>query len=476
MNYSIFTYLITLPLLVLLYFAAPRGIDPTHITWLIIVLLFLTIPFIFTKEKKEELRGQILKHSNLVLLGYVIVHFQAYIDYAAGNISATNNFIWVDHSVVAKGFSLSLIGIACFFLGYLLCSRNPSIDKSHTSENAYSTKALKFLAILLLFTYLYTINPLYILGGYGAIEMGAAAKYASLGFNSVIFAIFIQEHRNLHIKKERLSGFFSLIKSPGLFVLTLVTIYLATVVLSGDRGPLISYSLLYLSGYLAFTKRKIHWAPVVLMIFVISSTVNILGIARSYGSDTSFTEKIVAAINKEDDGEGSISPATKELAASVNTLHHALNYIPSHHDFLFGRFQIQQLLYAIPFSGSLTGWIFNDNSSKYLGVSEFITWIAQGDNPTYGNGSSVVADFYIAFGALGVGIGMLAFGWLMRIAELKMYSDNLPSVFWHAFWVVYFCNSIYIARSSLLDGVKLIFTVMIIMIINKYAFNNKAKS
>src|SRR5690606_16033966 len=129
---------------------------------------------------------------------------------------------------------------------------------------------------------------------------------------------------------------------------------------------------------------------------------------------------------------------------SIRALHHTVNHIPNQHDYLYGRFQLQQALSIIPFGNSFVQLIFEDNSYKYRGSSRFITWIILGDNPYMGHGSSVTSDFYFDFGLLGVLVGMFIFGYTMRYAEVAMYSQQLASLFTHAFFIVFLSSAIYL--------------------------------
>jgi hypothetical protein len=244
------------------------------------------------------------------------------------------------------------------------------------------------------------------------------------------------------------------------------------VMLSGDRGPLMSYSLCFISGYFFVKKIKLSYKKGILFIFTGAIMISILGMVRNLNKDLSFTEKIQLSLTEnENDSRISFLPVTKELATSVRTLHHAVNYVPRNHDFLYGRFQLQHLTVALPFFSIFSPIIYEDTSWKYAGSSSFITWIRQGDFPTSGDGTSCIADFYLDFGMFGVLAGMFGFGYFMRFAEVKMYSANIPNLFVHVFIIVYLTNAIYISRSSVLFGFKSIVLIYIILVSNKYIFN-----
>ncbi|GGH32322.1 hypothetical protein GCM10011418_45780 [Sphingobacterium alkalisoli] len=170
-------------------------------------------------------------------------------------------------------------------------------------------------------------------------------------------------------------------------------------------------------------------------------------------------------------GDDSISPQTKELAGSVKTVHMAVSYVPDKHNYLFGRFQLQQILGIIPFGTMFKESLFEDNSYKYIGSAQFITWIDQGDSRFYGLGTSCIADFYMDLGLVGVVLGMFLFGYFIRFCELSFYTYDYLSISAHVFSVVYLAFSIYISRSTVLFNLKLCAFIIIVLFFNKYIIN-----
>lgn len=461
-KHSIVIFILLLPALSLMYLMAPADMSWWYMLWALILGAMIVSVFYMSLEHVPSLRKNPLKHSSLILFGFIIVHFQYYVDFILGNASQGNLEIWVNYGAVTKSLLLSVIGLLCFFIGYSLraVKRSRSGEKRPLRHKVVGLNHLKLLAFIFLCSYFLTVNPQYVAGGYGVQDVGAVAKYSSLAFNGALFAILLQACRNTVIANIKIVGALQFVKLSGYSTLGMTAAYLMSVILSGDRGPLIVYSMAYVFAYLYVVRKTPSWTAVVLGAIVAASAISFLGMARSLGDGLGFSEKFrmayQARLHQDAD---SILPITQELAGSVNTLHHAVSYVPHHHDYLYGLFQLEQLIYAIPFSSRLVAFFLGDDSDRYIDVATFITWIAQGDNPLYGNGSSVVADFYIAFGFIGVAAGMFIFGWIVRVLELKMYDVDIPSVFWHAFSLVYFCNAIYIARSSFLDGFKVVVLV-----------------
>lgn len=462
-------------LLVTLYAILPNTMDSTIMSFVLVIVAFSVFLFFTKKDKIFQLNGQFLKHSNLFVFGFLVVHFQSYIDFSLGNITKDDTFIWVNQSIVIKSMILSAIGLLSFFLGFFSCKANCShVTREFRvgREKYISVKFLTYLSTVVLSVYFYTVNPLYLLGFYGIENMGVTATYMSLLFNVLIFAVIIQTSRNLRNQNKIPTNFKQYIKLMDYHLLILLVFYLVSVMLSGDRGPLMTYGLCFISGYFFVKKIKLSHKKGILFIFTSAIVISILGMARNLNKDLSFNEKIQLSLAENaNDSRISFLPVTKELAGSVRTLHHAVNYVPLYHDFLYGRFQFQYLTVAIPFFSIFSPIIYEDTSWKYSGSSSFITWIRQGDFPTSGDGTSCIADFYLDFGMLGVLLGMFIFGYFMRFAEVKMYSANIPNLFLHVFIIVYLSDAIYISRSSVLFGFKITVLIYTVLIINKYIFN-----
>lgn len=468
-------YIIVLVLLIIYYPLASEGMSKEVIFSLLILAGILILDFIQKVDKFKDLKGYFFKHSTLFIFGFIIVHFQYLIDYLLGNTLMEDKNIWVNTSVVVKSLVLSIIALISFFLGYLVKRKN-KFEKLNVKSQVLRVKGLEVLALVFLTAYFYFINPLYFLGNYGIIDMGSESAYIIVLFEVVVVAIIIQNTRNLFIFGKTNISFKNFLLEQGWIINILIVIYLLSVILSGDRGPIMFFGLVLVGNYLFLTKRKIRLLRFIIFVFFGSFLISSLGEVRALNSYFSFTEKLNIVIENKNENRfttKSFFSTTQELATSVRCLHYSVYYVPKRHEFLLGRFQFQQVTSTVPFFSKFNNIIFSDNHFKYNGSPDFITWLNQGEFTYSGTGTSIVADFYLDFGLFGVVIGMFFFGFIISIAEQQMYSKLLPTLFMHGFFISYLASIIYISRSSVLIVLKSVVWVFLFLILNEFIFNKK---
>ncbi|MNF80580.1 hypothetical protein D3C84_628270 [compost metagenome] len=113
--------------------------------------------------------------------------------------------------------------------------------------------------------------------------------------------------------------------------------------------------------------------------------------------------------------------------------------------------------------------IVENGDDNYLSTAEFISYLIQGDNQTYGDGTSITADIYLDFGITGVFIVMFTFGLFIGFNESKF---NVGSVSYLNIGVVsffvFYSKSLYLSRSSIFLELSIIFMVWLFLVLNNY--------
>lgn len=455
-----------------------QGYDNVMLLICVLIMVVSTVSFFSRKETIIELKNNYFKAVYFFILGYIIVHFQCYIDLLLGNISENNSWFFGNANIIIKVSYISLLGLISFYLGYLTYNGYiKSKNKIRKTKYTYPLGYLIALTYPVLYLFFRTVGLEYILGGYGSvgIEVGGIGAYSQLILQLLFYAIMILNYINAKTKGVKYTA-REYFLSYNLFFYFTFGAYCIMVMLSGDRGPLISLGLAYVLIYSFLAIKKIKLRQFFLMIVIAMFVVTTLGVARSFSKDGySFKEKITMALsNGEKKRYESFSPNTLELAGSVRTLHYSVDYVPERHPHLNGLFQTKYLISSIPFISGFVSPLF-DSHYKYKGSSSFVTWIEQGDYPSSGAGSTCVADLYLDFGVIGVILGLFLFGLFLRWSEFQLFSRDSISLF--SFIICFYATvmSFYIGRSMILFQLKGAVWLFMIVYIYHYIFKRNVK-
>lgn len=462
---------LTILMIALLYYNFfSFGLSSTLILTIVSTVFISTLLFFSRYENINELRRNFLKHSNFFIIGFLIVSFQSHIDYYLGNIEKVELTLATSDIAVAKSMVISLIGLLCFFIGYAI-TKKPDIYREKSKEShLISTKLISFLIFIFLLLYLINIDPRYLYGGYGTYGMGLNALYFSLLFKCSYIALITQKIINSNAMNKNINSVFSYVKYIGYTNLLFLFIYLLPVLISGDRGDIIVFALLLAVGYVIICDKKINYFKGVIIIISASFFITILGVARSFNStyDSGFINNINKALSKDSKEINSILPATSELAISSKALHYSVEYVPEYYGYLYVDFHIKSLLSIIPLSANIYPYLFNDISNKYNSSDAYVTWLIERvESPSSGHGTSILADFYLSYGLIGVSFGMLLFGSLLRYCEQQIVVKNNTHLFLLVTSIVIFCYCVYLSRSSVVQLFRQIVWTWVIVKLNQ---------
>lgn len=452
LNKSIqFISLLSLTLLKVMNLIPTRYTDNTFIGIVLVVWVIATLSFLFLrKEYVDNLHKQYIKFSTLFIISVSIIHFQAYIDLYLGLIDEDQTRLWVDKDIINNGIVLSAIALIAFYLGYSI--NNGYKDQISYRSHLYPRKSrlnvsiIKSLNVIFFIIFLSQLNSDFLnssLYGSGHREMGSLFSYTVLLYETSFIAIIVLNIFNNKVNKFQLTLKEFLTSNLSSFIV--LTIYISLVALSGDRGPIIYLTLSAVSGYFISSNKKISKLALLSLILVGSIAITLLGIVRTL--DNKSLDSI------KDAGENviypsSISPATKELAGSIRTLQVAIDAVPNKYPHTYGWFSMLNTSILIPGLNGIINQSLNTDI-LYLSSDNFLTIQFLGYNPTWGIGTSCIADTYLDFGTYGILIIFLLFGYFSRFIESNIYMRGNPSIILIATYVVFFSLSIYIGRSSL---------------------------
>ncbi|MDD6210896.1 MAG: O-antigen polysaccharide polymerase Wzy [Bacteroidales bacterium] len=468
-NISFFVYAILLIVTLILYILDSEYYDEAGLLFTVSMALVALVVFIFQKEPLFPIRANYFRIIVLFTFSYVIVHFQMYVDLLLKNTTIDYLCNFAAPKSINKGALLSLGGLIALFIGYTIyvpSQKRLKVEPLRRSVIIYPVKWLNIAYVLLFVWFVVQNGADYLAGGYSqesiTLREGTAAAYSELLFNVCFYVLLLINCRNSYLKGVK--SLWQYISSLGWILNCCLVLYLLLVLFSGDRGPIIYSIAAYFYSYLLATRKKYKLWHFILFFFIAATGITILGVVRSLDNNYSFSSRLLDATRRMEYIQNSISPSTTELAGSVRVLHYAVDYVPQHNPFFDGKFKVREILAVFPFSSSVTNMIFQDPWHE-AGSGAFLTWVEQGDNPTSGAGSTVVADLYLDFGMYGVLWGLFLFGLLLRKIDIYLYciDFNRIPLFYRVLAVFLFSKAIYIPRSSILFELRSIVWIFVVI-------------
>lgn len=417
--------------------------------------------------------------SSLFIFGYFIVFFQVTILDIFGYVIPDRyfDFIWADESIINISIYLSTLGLVSYFVGFFNKGKNKNIISKKTNSATYLLTIGSYIFYILFFL----TSGSYMYGEYNSGDASSLNVYFFKFFEVMLSASIIVKLSHItSIKKSNIS-IFEYINFFGKPIILLTFWHVLFSLFVGDRGPVISFVLL-LFGIYFIRWNKTNIIKIILIIFIASSIMSIIGDIRlNRYSGESYSNRVIMAFQNLSSAEERTRPydakvpfsQTAELAMSARTFNHVLYNIPKNYDYMYGLIQLKYIYSIIPgFSGVMTKLLYGDDY-KYFDSANFTTYLIQGQFPLYGDGTSILSDFYIDFGIFGIIIGMYLFGLFTKRNEHKLFYNYQKPTLSFISILILFSHSLYLSRSALLLDLANIILIYLVILVNKYIMEEK---
>jgi oligosaccharide repeat unit polymerase len=470
-----------------LFLNSPLGINDGFILSILLNVIISSI-FFLLYQKHIHKKFVFISISFLFLVSIYITHFQIGLIHILGfkieNI-AFENFIWGDTSKGNLSIAISSLAVVSFFVGHIFNEKKIKrniIGKYQIKKYEHLINFLTFSSIL--FYILFFINSgSYKLGNYASGDQEDIANYFLTLFRILIKAALILKMYSLSLiinNKLSIREYIAFIGKP---LTAIVLWHILFSIYVGDRAPILVFSILYFGVFFLYNTSKRFKVILISSFIIIPILFSFLGSSRSRVGENSFISN-TNSTSYESRYSGNFSQvesanpglSTLELALSVRCFNHALSNVPSKYDYKYGSYQFKQILASIPF---LSGVVeaFKDGNKEEASSADFITFLIQGRNSTYGDATTPIADLYLDFGVFGVVIGFFIFGRWAKKADLIIILRHPTSLInWIAI-MFFWSGSIYLGRATFLYYLQTIVQIYIIVtflnlfIKNKYITN-----
>lgn len=440
---------------------------------LVIIGLFNIALFIYIKKwNAVPTKFGIL--STLFSLGYLIVFYQKYIDLIVGNIQISDECL-ISSNVITKCILLSNAGYSAFVLGFLK-KRKINFGKyiSLSKRSFYDTSIIRMIYYFA--TFLFTIlnwRKMYAWSysqAQAEMEAGTWVQYSDLLFQISYILLLAYIVNNCNVAgKVNLKRFARMLNLKVHFCLFL---YCFIMFMIGDRGPLIICSSAYFGAFALSSNYSLKKRNFIILLISSAIVMSLIGSIRSMDRNISMKQRLDTAI-ASNNKNNTVSTFTNELASSVITLHYAVDNVPEKYDYMYGTFVFRYALSCIPFADDIISSFWNPHW-RYRGSAFFITWLIQGEDYSYGNGTCCNADLYLGFGILGVIIGLFLWGRFYSYLESSATNNSL-SILMVILYLFTLGYAFYVCRASFLSYSSDVVFAMLLHFIN-VEFTKKHRS
>lgn len=349
-----------------------------------------------------------------------------------------------NHDIISRATAMALLGACSYNFGAIL-GFTKKAGNTMVSDTNYNT-------LLFLLT-----NLVYVISAVVLIFAGAAMLKGNFGSSStipagllVIFEVSIGLAVILVVIKR--TGHQSLMTYIWKFnkpILFLLAGFILLFIYTGDRGPVLQVLLISIGGYSLFIN------PIKLKTFVIGTLLAMLIFTFiSYARSPDVTSKHQEGISRfiargsKNIKLESFFDLGMDLIINNRNLYVGIDYAEKH-GFTYGKSMFYNLFAPVPYLPTLmTKTLFNSLPSDLTSA----TIITKEAKLSWGLGTNVIADLYMAFGIPAVILFMFLLGKLVTRFQLMAFSGKNPySIITYLFLVGF---SVYLPRTSVLEPLR----------------------
>lgn len=436
---------------------------------LLCIALASIIALLCYKDTHSAIRKVYFRPIHIFLLSYVIVFFQTPIDILLGYNRSYYEIGRMD--LMPECVRIAVLGLLAFFLGYLNRDSLIKVRVTKTNMSQAPTDVFKILMSLLLILIVVVIPRNALMGGYHTSALDDSIySYLSSWVSVFMCAFFIQHTINMRQKGEGKNySLWKFVKSIGRWQNLNVLLYCLMILNIGDRGPIIVVTLIYYISYISVTgtipSKKIMVTGFMVGVIVIA----FLGYTKRFReANVGVFDRVIVTMQAdphEEFAKESISPQTAELAGSYRCLSYSVADMKGNGEYAYGRYQLQAIVACIPFASGL----FNLGRPS----SNYISHLIQGDFLTYGNGTSIIADFYLDGGLIGVVLLMFIFGYFVKRFEEVLFVSMNSTILIYCIAFYFSIHFISVPRSFLLLNLKYSVWLALFLFLNQKLSSKK---
>lgn len=382
---------------------------------------------------------------------YPLFYFQT--DPSVGAFAMSYN-----QNIVSKATSVAYLAYSAYFVGLSFFEIKRFDFKVFEIDENYESTSRKVFFITISFFLLYVVT-----GGHkvlGSVYSGDASL-EDQGISSYFYMIFFSSSilLTIFLFSEQIS------KKYKIQYISLIAFIFLLFMLLGSRTLPLALGLAALVSYNNY-KYKIPASVFLLLVVLGTALMTFVVFARSGSfSDEGYFHE---AINNMQ--INSFWDFGMDLIMNNRNLYTLVDFADNQ-GYTYGLTMLGGFLSPIPF---LQGFVCSTFGipPDFIGSATFNTFLEFGPGSTWGLGTNLVADVYLAFGIFGTIFFFLAVGLLLGKAKIA----SSGSLYWNIFYFFLVSNSVYWLRSGFFDSFRYLTWAMVIVFVLNIKFNQKKSS
>ncbi|MEI7501780.1 MAG: O-antigen polymerase [Paludibacter sp.] len=371
----------------------------------------------------------------LFMIAFYFTNFVYPVFYFVNNPTFSIFEYTFNYDIISKATSIAYVAYSFYFLGMSIAERNEETSIEQTPEKDYSVIASFSFRLTVIALLLYIIS-----GGIKAmgslysgdgeiIEQGISAYFYMLLFSSAtVLSAFVF---NVEDKTKQI-----------LYLIFIAGIILLLVFI-GTRTMPLALCLILMISFSSKVKKIPNSVFLSLLIFGAIFLTFIMFARSSSIGDQDYTKNAIENVDLT-----SVWDIGSDLIINNRSLYTLIDFAD---DFghTYGLNLIGGIFSPIPYLQGFFCSAFNV-PTYLISSATFNTFLEFGPDFSWGIGTNVVSDIYLAFGMFGIAAFFTFLGWIISKSELR--SNN--NLYWNIIYLLFVSNSVYLVRSGFFDGFR----------------------
>lgn len=403
---------------------APTEYDHEYSVFCFVVSLFNIILYLIFRKKTNY-----FDFDNFFFVAYIFIlfYYTAYM-YEADPYRYVFYQLSFNEETLPLSAGLALLGLSGYIFGAMLVKERRVHRDAFYHHNKIKVSSTPFYVLSIAFLILYIVSggyerimKEYIAGGLETVEEGGAGQYFFIAFPAFLLSGLIVEFYNLKLLNSR-KVVWSAISKLG--IVTTAIVFLMFILIGSRTIPL--QIILAVLGLYTMLYRPVSFSKFIGYIVTGFLFFALVGFVRNRREDKVF--------RPED--------AAMDFIINNRNSYVAIEYVNTH-GFSMGLSMLSPVLAPVPFAQALVVNLF-DLDPDDMRSALITTKATFGEVGTWGLGTNIVADVYLAYGIIGVFILFPFLGYLVN----KFRNDAHKSFAGLIFYTVLISYAVYLPRAE----------------------------